>query len=519
MEILKITGILPASAPSCGLITKTDAERLCNALLYGLVDTKQYMLPSPRSHGKHGNMLRENSVTVYHECFGKCRGIVISELYISPHSPCIECSECKCVFSPQKFVMHSHKGKENRTCHWGFDSANWRSYVLLSREQETDEKYQAALADMKAKFDFMSRFKRKHAIDENSNPKKIKLEDDNMSKDAIVTSAWSADGLSLQRPSAFRPWSPSALGKDNKGLPEHGTVLVRDSRGIPTYLSMGPPVLLNPERVVPHTAASNFDSHYAPNVTLAPPSKPETPLKSDGTDSKDSSSESRDRSPESADSQTYNRRRDDDVTIDTSIEQEIEMVRSMLEGDVVETRAGREKLLHELARIRMRQEERLQNALAAKKDLQQELEFVRATKKEKLREAAETKRNLRKENERLRTEYERKLRELNDSKQHLKNEVEMLRTRKGPQDAGKERARLRAENDYMRERLDAVEGEKKQLMKHLAERNAAEGGQKRVEDTKTNGKVKVSETVEEDSSEGDPEPGNGRGSPKTPVQA
>ena len=74
---------------------------------------------------------------------------------------------------------------------------------------------------------------------------------------------------------------------------------------------------------------------------------------------------------ESSDSPSYKRRRDDDTTEDTSIEQEIEMVRSMLEGDVVETRAGREKLLHELARIRIRQEERLQNALASKKDLQQ----------------------------------------------------------------------------------------------------------------------------------------------------
>uniref|UniRef100_UPI000068341A Ski oncogene n=1 Tax=Homo sapiens TaxID=9606 RepID=UPI000068341A len=35
LEILKVMGILPFSAPSCGLITKTDAERLCNALLYG----------------------------------------------------------------------------------------------------------------------------------------------------------------------------------------------------------------------------------------------------------------------------------------------------------------------------------------------------------------------------------------------------------------------------------------------------------------------------------------------------
>ncbi|KAH3827295.1 hypothetical protein DPMN_129226 [Dreissena polymorpha] len=33
LEILKLAGDLPSSAPSCGLITKTDAERLCNALL------------------------------------------------------------------------------------------------------------------------------------------------------------------------------------------------------------------------------------------------------------------------------------------------------------------------------------------------------------------------------------------------------------------------------------------------------------------------------------------------------
>ncbi|XP_022085459.1 ski oncogene-like [Acanthaster planci] len=470
LEILKITGILPASAPSCGLITKTDAERLCNALLYGLVDDKQYALPSPRS--KRGEQLRENCFPVYHECFGKCRGVFIPDLYATPHAPCIECCECQYVFTPQKFVMHSHRGKENRTCHWGFDSANWRSYLLVSKDQDGDKKHQAALDDMKAKFDFISRFKRKHGFDENGNAKKIKVEEEPYSKDAIITSAWSADGMALQRPSAFRPWSPSALGKDSKGLPEHGTVLVRDSRGIPTYLSMGPPVLLNPERVVPHTAASNYDSHYAPNVTLAPPSKPETPQKSDGPDSKDSSSESRDRSPESGGSPAHRRRLEEDaVATEPSMEQEIELVRSMLEGDAVESRAGREKLLHELARIRMRQEERLQGALAAKKDLQQELEFVRAAKKEKLREAAETKRNLRKENERLRTEYERRLRELSDSKQHLKNELESLRNRRGSHEggAGKERARLRAENDYMRERLDAVEAERDELQRQLAE--------------------------------------------------
>ncbi|XP_038060976.1 ski oncogene-like [Patiria miniata] len=336
----------------------------------------------------------------------------------------------------------------------------------------------SARADVKA---------RSLGYDENGNAKKIKIEDDAYSKDAIITSAWSVDGMSLQRPSAFRPWSPSALGKDNKGLPEHGTVLVRDSRGIPTYLSMGPPVLLNPERVVPHTAASNYDSHYAPNVTLAPPSKPETPQKSDGTESKDSSSESRDRSSECGGSPTRKRWSDEDAMArESNMEEEIEMVRGMLESDAVETRAGREKLLHELARIRLQQEERLQSALTAKKDLQQELEFVRATKKEKLREAAETKRNLRKENERLRTEYERRLRELSDSKQHLRNELESLRNRKGSHEgtAGKERARLRAENDYMRERLDAVESERDELKRQLAEMSKARVSNGESEETR-----------------------------------
>ena len=60
-----------------------------------------------------------------------------------------------------------------------------------------------------------------------------------------------------------------------------------------------------------------------------------------------------------------------DGTIETSLEQEIDMVRSLLENDSLESQTGRDKLLHELARIRLRQEERLQSALSSKKSLQQ----------------------------------------------------------------------------------------------------------------------------------------------------
>ena len=148
LNILKMSGVLPWSAPSCGLITKTDSERLCNALLHSSLERSR----EPPSR---------NSFKVYHECFGKCKGIFSPELYTNPHAKCIECFDCHGVFSAQKFVCHSHKALENRTCHWGFDSANWRSYMLIAKDQEGKEQAQSVLDSMKAKFDVTNCYKRK----------------------------------------------------------------------------------------------------------------------------------------------------------------------------------------------------------------------------------------------------------------------------------------------------------------------------------------------------------------------
>ncbi|KAK6177657.1 hypothetical protein SNE40_015714 [Patella caerulea] len=153
LETLKLTAILPFTAPSCGLITKTDAERLCNALLHGSPE-KYSDPPSP------------NSFKVYHECFGKCKGIFHPELYVEPDAKCIQCVDCNGLFSPSKFVCHSHKALENRTCHWGFDSANWRAYLLLAKYQEGREKLQEAMEHMKARFDPGNKFKRKQVGEE-----------------------------------------------------------------------------------------------------------------------------------------------------------------------------------------------------------------------------------------------------------------------------------------------------------------------------------------------------------------
>ncbi|KAL8198467.1 UNVERIFIED_CONTAM: hypothetical protein K2H54_012112 [Gekko kuhli] len=172
LEILKVMGILPFSAPSCGLITKTDAERLCNALLYGGAYPprckKEFALAAASSSAAAAPPLElevtEKSFKVYHECFGKCKGLLVPELYSSPAAACIQCLDCRLMYPPHKFVIHSHKSLENRTCHWGFDSANWRAYILLSQDyagKEEKARLGQCLDEVKEKFDYGHRYKRK----------------------------------------------------------------------------------------------------------------------------------------------------------------------------------------------------------------------------------------------------------------------------------------------------------------------------------------------------------------------
>uniref|UniRef100_A0A087XHN7 SKI-like proto-oncogene a n=1 Tax=Poecilia formosa TaxID=48698 RepID=A0A087XHN7_POEFO len=158
LHILKVLGILPFNAPSCGLITLTDAQRLCNALL-----RPGAALPTDPS-GKllSQGLLKESeaSFQVEHQCLGKCQGLFVPQFYTQPEAPCIQCVECQLLFSPQKFVMHSHKSPDKRTCHWGFDSAKWPCYLQLARKyQGTPEepRLKQLLDEVKEKFHYQGR--------------------------------------------------------------------------------------------------------------------------------------------------------------------------------------------------------------------------------------------------------------------------------------------------------------------------------------------------------------------------
>ena len=51
-------------------------------------------------------------------------------------------------------MCHSHRNRENRTCHWGFDSANWRAYLHLADDytQEETDKLMKTVTDFKSRY-------------------------------------------------------------------------------------------------------------------------------------------------------------------------------------------------------------------------------------------------------------------------------------------------------------------------------------------------------------------------------
>ncbi|XP_032350861.1 ski oncogene isoform X1 [Camelus dromedarius] len=546
LEILKVMGILPFSAPSCGLITKTDAERLCNALLYG----GAYPPPCKKELAASlalGLELSERSVRVYHECFGKCKGLLVPELYSSPSAACIQCLDCRLMYPPHKFVVHSHKALENRTCHWGFDSANWRAYILLSQDytgKEEQARLGRCLDDVKEKFDYGNKYKRRVPRVSvprvtSEPPASIRKADDTPSQHPTSSekdkpSGWlrtlagsSSKSLGCvhprQRLSAFRPWSPAVSASD-KELSPHLPALIRDSfysyksfeTGVAPNVALAPPaqhkeVSSPPRACVVSRAPGPLATCVQPRkrkLTMDTPGAPGTPAPvAAPEDDKDSEAEVEVESREeftsslsslSSPSFTSSSSAKDlsspgvhappaapaapDATApadapSSGLEAELEHLRQALEGGL-DTKEAKEKFLHEVVKMRVKQEEKLSAALQAKRSLHQELEFLRVAKKEKLREATEAKRSLRKEIERLRAENEKKMKEASEARVRLKRELEQARQArvcdKGCE-AGRLRAKYSAQIEDLQVKLQHAEADREQLRADLLrEREARE---------------------------------------------
>ncbi|CAG9863479.1 unnamed protein product, partial [Phyllotreta striolata] len=286
LNVLKNQGILPSGAPSCGLITKTDAERLCSALLFKQV--RDQAVPSTSLRPRKGAL----SIPLYHECFGRASGLCFPELYVNKNARCIECGDCQVGFSPQQFVCHVHDELENRTVHWGFDSGNWRSYLYVPIDHAERERFLKILDEMKEQYDGNLVFpppivepviKRKQVpsvaeiIKDHELPlKKQKLSEYHnalahipynvqhlqqiyASLDQVYIHQYLQECSPNRHLSAFKPVVQSI--KESK---------IRHATAMGRYAG-DPPVLQHPERVVPSSESERFGGAYQPNVALAPP--------------------------------------------------------------------------------------------------------------------------------------------------------------------------------------------------------------------------------------------------------
>ncbi|XP_066529005.1 v-ski avian sarcoma viral oncogene homolog b [Hoplias malabaricus] len=501
LEVLKVVGVLPFSAPSCGLITQTDAERLCNALVHGGT-----LPPPPRIAAELASS--EKSVPVYHECFGRCEGMFVPELYASPGAACVQCSDCGLVFPARRFVVHSHRRRENRTCHWGFDSANWRAYVLLDRDRAAPAEHtqlQRRLDELKEKFQRGG----KHSVPEITaySPIPSKKSKQECSRSPSEDKEKQADWLQhlaastnkdlkqlqfKQRPSAFRPWSPRVPSTD-RAVPSH-----KNERSLQKGSeSLAPGVTAASASLRKDEALQATDSQ--PTALLALSSRPakhwpsreiqtlstvrvHQPLQNDSDSDAEIEVDNYDEMPGShsmsngvVSMHTFSPVEMCDVKRKAAGPSELEVLRQTLYSDL-SSREAREKFLQEIIRMRVKQEEKLTAALQAKRSLQQELEFVRATKKGRLREAIEAKRNLRKEIERLKAECEKKVRDAHELCGRLKREVErerQLRVCDKGCEAGRLRAKYSTQIEDLQVKLQQAEADREQLREELLKEREA----------------------------------------------
>lgn len=418
LATLKLSGILPPRAASCGLITKTDAERLCSALVHCTPE-------------KSSNPPSVHCIRVYHNCFGKGDGHFNPELYTCPDAKCIHCAECQGLFAATKFVCHSHKAPENRTCHWGFDSERWRDYLLVK-----DKKFQDALENLKAKFDPKHKHKRRQSPDHEGCEQKRAKTEAALAQDVI---AWGEATSSGRDSSAFMPWTPAPSAAAHKGkllaLQPH---LSRDS--MPNFLHNGPPVLLNPERVIPYSESQRYERHFTPNVSLAP-SAPKTGKTDEDNErgeeqeepeeltvkvkeepsqtqpqltaqlkaipmvvsvpsaaaampvAMDSSRDYReyDLPTESDDSSIGQSspldsgeepRFSDSPVFESSLEQELALIHQALDGRVANTKEARDAFLHQYSKLRARQEEMVHSLCREKHGLKKDLSLMQSLKED-----------------------------------------------------------------------------------------------------------------------------------------
>ncbi|CAJ1072697.1 ski-like protein [Xyrichtys novacula] len=501
LHILKVLGILPFNAPSCGLITLTDAQRLCNALL-----RPGAALPAdPSGKLSTQGLLKESeaSFQVEHQCLGKCQGLFVPQFYTQPEAPCIQCVECQLLFSPQKFVMHSHKSPDKRTCHWGFDSAKWPCYLQLARKyQGTSEepKLKQLLDEVKEKF----HYKLKRSLD-----KKAVEEEESQVRKSSAGLCSPSSKLPDSDPARKGKTSPptlvfNRLFSDIKEEPGHPT-LVHPSYYLYTYDKMvAPNVSLRREaEMSPEMLGALLKHHYSRRAL----GHDEPPMDLHASPPLAAGAEEAKSQRATAASATERECQTQAVSMETSSLSCKKATRNpahtppppsaSLLSPVTEVAAkdtgcasssaavvvggledDKDRIVVEIMQMYSKQQEKLNSTLHKQLQLEMELEALRGGEAARLRELSAEQRELRSELEAVHSEQARQLSQARQEQLELETRLEQLRQQACACEPGSQRqqeAHYTAQLSELRQRLEQAEADRQELQEELRrEREARE---------------------------------------------
>lgn len=461
LHILKVLGILPFNAPSCGLITLTDAQRLCNDLL-----RPGAALPADPNNKLPGHgLLKESeaSFQVEHQCLGKCQGLFVPQFYIQPDAPCIQCMECQLLFSPQNFVMHSHKSPDKRTCHWGFDSAKWPCYLQLGRKHEgapEEPQLKQLLDEMKGKFHYqLKRPLDKKVVDDDNHVRKSSpapCTPNNKMSDSVLEKKGNC-----QSSLAF-----SRLFPEIKEEPGHGPIM-HPSYYLYTYDKMvAPNVSLRKEGDVTHEVLGALLKQHYSRRTIAHDSQPTIDLPT-------SPSSSAEEAKSQHAVEAHERRHPPlPVAMETSPGGKQHAPApgrdSAMEDD-------KDRIMLEIVQMYRRQQEKLNSTLQKQMQLEMELEAVRGGEAARLRELSAEQLELQSELEAVHTEHAQRLGEVRQEQRQLEHRLEQLRQQSCACQPKEQEAQYSAQLCELRCRLERAEAERQELQDELRrEREARE---------------------------------------------
>ncbi|XP_004484930.2 ski-like protein isoform X2 [Dasypus novemcinctus] len=460
LHILKVLGILPFNAPSCGLITLTDAQRLCNALL------------RPRTFPQNGSMLpAKNSLAqlketgsafeVEHECLGKCQGLFAPQFYVQPDAPCIQCLECCGMFAPQTFVMHSHRSPDKRTCHWGFESAKWHCYLHVNQKYlgtPEEKKLKIVLEEMKEKFSMRNGKRTQSKTDTPSGMELqswypvIKQEGDHVSQ-----------AHSFLHPSYYLYMCDKVVAP-NVSL----TSAVSQGKEV-TKTEASRSILRQSEK--PHSSGKHQKMVSYPDVSLEEQEKMDLKTSRELCSRSDSSISNNSASKKKSESTTCNFKIRDTTKMGIG---HVAAASSPLLVKDVTCEDDKGKIMEEVMKTYIKQQEKLNSILQKKQQLQMEVEMLSSSKA--MKELTEEQQNLQKELESLQNEHAQRMEEFYVEQKDLEKKLEQVMKQKCTCDSNLEKdkeAEYAAQLAELRQRLDHAEADRQELQDELRQEREA----------------------------------------------